>query len=59
MCRSKGGDDMDGNIIDDLLRRHLFRSVEVPVLSIHGTADEIVPFEQGRALFDLARELMI
>lgn len=32
----------------------LIRKVDVPVLSIHGTADEIVPFEQGRALFDLA-----
>jgi fermentation-respiration switch protein FrsA (DUF1100 family) len=28
----------------------------VPLLLIHGTADEVVPFAQGRQLFDAARE---
>jgi pimeloyl-ACP methyl ester carboxylesterase len=30
------------------------RDVHVPLLVIHGDSDEIVPFEQGRALFDAA-----
>ena len=30
--------------------------VDCPVLTYHGTADEIIPFEQGRKLFDTAAE---
>ena len=30
--------------------------VNVPVMVIHGEADEIVPFSQGRAVFEAARE---
>jgi fermentation-respiration switch protein FrsA (DUF1100 family) len=30
------------------------KNVHVPLLVIHGDSDEIVPFEQGRALFDAA-----
>jgi len=30
--------------------------VHVPVLVLHGDADEVVPFEQGRAVFEAARE---
>jgi fermentation-respiration switch protein FrsA (DUF1100 family) len=30
--------------------------VRVPLLVLHGTADEIVPFSQGRELFEVANE---
>ncbi|MGH7476445.1 MAG: alpha/beta hydrolase [Longimicrobiales bacterium] len=32
------------------------RALRAPVLVIHGTADEVVPFAHGRRLFDAARE---
>jgi len=32
------------------------RAVECPILVVHSRDDEIVPFEQGKALFDAARE---
>lgn len=32
------------------------RQVQVPVLVIHGTDDEVIPFRMGRQLFDAARE---
>ena len=32
------------------------RNVHVPLLVIHGDADEIVPFSQGRAVFEAAQE---
>jgi len=35
--------------------RHI-RQVHSPVLVIHGTADEVIPFAHGRRLYDAARE---
>lgn len=36
--------------------RHVRAVAPVPILFIHGTADEIVPYEQGVRLFELASE---
>lgn len=36
--------------------RRKIRRVQVPLLVIHGDADEIVPFEHGRALFEAAND---
>jgi fermentation-respiration switch protein FrsA (DUF1100 family) len=32
------------------------REVHVPLLVIHGDADEIVPFQQGRAVYESANQ---
>jgi hypothetical protein len=32
------------------------RKIEVPVLVIHSRGDEIIPFDQGERLFELANE---
>ncbi len=39
---------------DDLHSARLIPKLTVPLLIIHGTQDRIVPFQQGRALYDLA-----
>ena len=41
---------------DPFLSREHILSVEEPVLVIHGTADQVIPVEQGRRLFDVAHE---
>lgn len=41
---------------DPFLSRVAIRSVDEPLLVIHGTADTVVPVEMGRALFALAQE---
>jgi uncharacterized protein len=41
---------------DPFLSREHILGVEEPVLIIHGTADQVIPAEQGRRLFDIAHE---
>jgi fermentation-respiration switch protein FrsA (DUF1100 family) len=41
---------------DPFVSREHIRHVEAPVLIIHGTADEMISVEQGRKLFEFARE---
>lgn len=41
---------------DPFVSREHIRRVEAPVLIIHGTADEMISVEQGRKLFEFARE---
>jgi len=35
---------------------HHIRNVHCPVLVVHGTSDEVIPFSHGRRLFDAANE---
>ena len=39
---------------DDLNSARLMAKLTVPLLIIHGTQDQVVPFQQGRDLYDLA-----
>jgi fermentation-respiration switch protein FrsA (DUF1100 family) len=41
---------------DPFLSREHIKNVEEPVLIIHGTADQVIPVEQGRRLFEIARD---
>ena len=41
---------------DPFVSRDHIQHVEAPVLIIHGTADEMISVEQGRRLFEFARE---
>lgn len=41
---------------DPFLSREHILGVEEPVLIVHGTADQVIPVEQGRRLFEIARE---
>ena len=41
---------------DPFLSRERISDVQEPVFVIHGTNDRTIPFEQGQALFDMARE---
>jgi fermentation-respiration switch protein FrsA (DUF1100 family) len=41
---------------DKFENHRLIREVRRPVLVIHGTADEVIPFSHGRALFEAANE---
>lgn len=41
---------------DDLKTRDVIAKFHGPVIVSHGTADEVVPFAQGKTLFDLANE---
>jgi len=41
---------------DPFLSREYIQQVDVPVLIIHGTADQVIPVEQGKKLFEFARE---
>ena len=41
---------------DQFLSREHIRRVEEPVLIVHGTADEVIPLDHGRRLFEVANE---
>ena len=41
---------------DPFLSREHILGVEEPVLIVHGTADQVIPVEQGRRLFEIAHE---
>ena len=41
---------------DPFLSREHIQQVAVPVLIIHGTADQVIPVEQGEKLFEFAHE---
>lgn len=41
---------------DQFRSREHIRSVEEPILILHGTADQVIPVEHGRRLFQAARE---
>jgi uncharacterized protein len=41
---------------DPFLSREHILDVEEPVLVIHGTADQVIPVEQGRRLFEVAHQ---
>jgi fermentation-respiration switch protein FrsA (DUF1100 family) len=57
MARVFAGDAGARIISDDLSPRDLVARISpLPLLVIHGTADEVVPFRQGRELFDKAGE---
>jgi uncharacterized protein len=41
---------------DQYRTRDLIRDIRIPVLFVHGTADEVVPLSDGAALYALARQ---
>jgi uncharacterized protein len=43
-------------VSDELSPRSLVAKLPAPLLIVHGTADEVVPFAQGKSLFAAARE---
>ncbi|QTC93282.1 alpha/beta hydrolase [Brevundimonas goettingensis] len=41
-------------MLDQYRSRDIIDRVSIPLLIVHGSADEVIPFEQGRTLYDLA-----
>jgi fermentation-respiration switch protein FrsA (DUF1100 family) len=41
---------------DPFLSREHIKRVEAPILIVHGSADELIPVEYGRRLFEAANE---
>ena len=42
-------------MLDQYRSRDIIDRVSMPLLIVHGSADQVIPFEQGRTLYDLAR----
>lgn len=42
-------------LLDQYRSRDRIDRIEMPLLILHGDADQVVPFSQGRALYDLAK----
>jgi pimeloyl-ACP methyl ester carboxylesterase len=42
-------------MLDQYRSRDIIDRVAIPLLIVHGSADEVIPFAQGRTLYDLAK----
>ncbi len=57
MARTIGGQFGEKLVTDELAPKDFIKHLSpTPLLVIHGTKDEVVPFSQGRALFEAAGE---
>ncbi|CAN5433311.1 hypothetical protein BH09PSE1_BH09PSE1_22320 [soil metagenome] len=42
-------------MLDQYRSRDIIGQISIPLLIVHGGADQVIPFEQGRTLYDLAK----